>query len=49
VYCSISIQVLNVADARLVILASGPPNVSAEDRSDLDRILNSLEIGGPYA
>ena len=37
--------ILDVDGTRLVILAGGPQNMSAQDRTDLDGILSSIQIG----
>ncbi len=37
--------ILDVDGTRLVILAGYPPNMSAQDRTDLDGILSSIQIG----
>jgi hypothetical protein len=37
--------ILDVDGTRLVILAGDPGNMSAQDRTDLDRILTSIQIG----
>jgi len=37
--------ILGVDGTRLVILAGYPPNISAQDRTDLDGILNTIQIG----
>ena len=37
--------ILDVGGTRLVILASDPENMSAQDRTDLDGILSSIHIG----
>jgi len=37
--------ILDVGGTRLVILAGGPQNMSPQDRSDLDGILSSIQIG----
>lgn len=39
------ILILDVDGTRLVILAAYPPDISPQDRSDLDAILNSITIG----
>jgi hypothetical protein len=37
--------ILDVDGTRLVILAGYPPNISAQDRTDLDGILSTIQIG----
>lgn len=39
------VMILDVDGTRLVILAGHPPNISAQDRADLDAILDSIHIG----
>ena len=39
------VMILDVDGTRLVILAGHPPNISAQDRADLDAILDSIQIG----
>ena len=39
------VMILDVDGTRLVILAGHPPNISAQDRVDLDAILDSIQIG----
>ena len=38
-------QILDVDGTRLVILATSPPNISAHDRTELDGILSTIQIG----
>lgn len=40
-----TVQILDVDGTRLVILMDYPPNTSAQDRTDLDAILRSIDIG----
>jgi hypothetical protein len=40
-----TLWILDVDGTRLVILAGDPGNMSAQDRTDLDGILNSVQIG----
>ena len=37
--------ILDVDGTRLVIIAGYPPRISRQDRADIDRIINSLQIG----
>ena len=37
--------ILDVSGTRLVILGGYPPNMSAQDRTDLDGIFDSIQIG----
>ena len=37
--------ILDVDGTRLVILAGYPPNISAQDRTDLDGIFSTIQIG----
>ena len=39
------VLILDVDGARLVILATYPPNISAQDRTGLDAIISSIHIG----
>ena len=39
------IWILDVDGTRLVILAGYPPNISTQERADLDAIINSIKIG----
>ena len=38
-------QILDVDGTRLVILATSPPNISAHNRTELDGILSTIQIG----
>ena len=40
-----TLSILDVAGTRLVILTGDPGNLSAQDRADLDGILNTIQIG----
>jgi hypothetical protein len=40
-----TVMILDVDGTRLVILAGHPPNISAQDRADIDAILSSIQIG----
>lgn len=39
------IRIVDVAGTRLVIVATYPPKISAKDRTDLDAILDTVQIG----